>query len=697
MFRDKALELLRRAVDDPRADFRDGQWEAIEALVARRERLLVVQRTGWGKSLVYFIATRLLREQGAGTTLLISPLLALMRNQIAAAERMGIRAETVNSTNRDEWEAVSERVRRGAVDVLLISPERLSNEDFRENTLLPVADRVGLFVVDEAHCISDWGHDFRPDYRRITRVLQALPRNVPVLATTATANDRVVQDVETQLGPDLRVYRGPLSRPTLRLQNIALPGAAARLAWLAENVPALPGSGIVYALTVQDAENVAEWLRTQGIPAEAYYGDLPPEDRVRLEDALLGNGIKALVATTALGMGFDKPDLGFVIHYQRPGSVVHYYQQVGRAGRAVDLAYGVLLSGSEDQDITDYFIRSAFPPEDHVRGILAELNGAEDGLSVASLEEGINLSRSQIEKVLKILATESPAPVVKRGSRWYATPIHWEMDRARIEEIGRRRRAEQDRMREYQESRSCLMAFLGEELNDPSARVCGRCAACNGGPLLPEGASGSLTTRATLFLRRRGMIIEPRKQWVGNAMAELGWPRNIAPGHRAETGFAIARWRDEGWGQLVARGKYEDGRFADELVAHSVDAIRTVWGPDPFPTWVTCVPSSRHPELVPGFAARLAGALGLPFVPCVQKVRGTEPQKEMQNSHQQTRNLAGAFAVEPHPGIGGPVLLVDDTVDSRWTFTVTAALLRQAGSGPVFPFALATTSSGADG
>lgn len=400
---EKALLLLRQALNNSTADFRAGQWEAIAELIDKRSRLLVVQRTGWGKSIVYFLATRLLRDQGAGCTLLISPLLALMRNQISAAQRIGVKAQTINSSNPEEWEFVKSQLLAGEIDILLISPERLANEEFRQNILLPISQRIGLFVVDEAHCISDWGHDFRPDYRRIVRILQGLPKNIPVLATTATANNRVVDDIIAQIGSNLRVVRGDLTRKSLYLQNIILSSPAARMAWLSQYLPNLPGSGIIYTLTVKDADRVANWLKIQGINAKAYHSNLDNDARVALEDELLHNEIKALVATTALGMGFDKPDLGFVIHYQRPGSVVHYYQQVGRAGRAVDKAYGILLSGDEDDEITNYFINTAFPPQIHTEQVLNVLNQAKDGCSVAQLEQELNISRGQIDKVLKLL------------------------------------------------------------------------------------------------------------------------------------------------------------------------------------------------------------------------------------------------------------------------------------------------------
>jgi ATP-dependent DNA helicase RecQ len=689
--RDQALLLLRQALNNQAANFRSGQWEAIEEIVLRKSRLLVVQRTGWGKSLVYFLATRLLRDKGAGCTLLISPLLALMRNQIIAAERIGIKAETINSSNQDEWELVKTKLLAGQVDILLISPERLANEEFRETILLPISQKIGLFVVDEAHCISDWGHDFRPDYRRIVRILQALPKNIPALATTATANNRVVNDIIAQLGSDIQIIRGNLTRKSLRLQNIFLPSQAARMAWLAQHIPSLPGSGIIYTLTVRDAERVADWLQTQGIQAKAYHSNLENDARIILEDELLNNQIKALVATTALGMGFDKPDLGFVIHYQRPGSVVHYYQQIGRAGRAVETAYGILLSGTEDEDITNYFINTAFPPETHTKQILNLLNQAKEGLSVPQIEQEVNLSRGQIDKVLKLLSLEFPAPVTKESSKWCATPINYQPDTQKIEQLTQIRRQEQARMSDYMQSQQCLMAFLATELDDPNPTACGKCAVCVGKALLPVNFSPEIVNQAILYLRRSDQIIEPRKQWPPQAFPQYRFSGKIKDNLRAEIGRTLSLWGDAGWGELVKQGKYQDNRFSDILVDGTLAMIQR-WKPQPFPTWVTCVPSLNRPELVPNFAQRLAVKLGLPFKPVVRKIRDTPLQKQMNNSYKQAHNLDGAFIIDPWDGMRGAVFLVDDMVDSRWTFTVISALLRNAGSGAVFPVALALNS-----
>lgn len=685
----RALNLLKQSLNDPTAAFREGQWGCIEALLGKR-RLLVVQRTGWGKSMVYFLATRMLRDAGEGLTLLISPLLSLMRNQILAAQRIGIRAETINSANQEDWDTVQEKVLQNEVDILLISPERLANDNFREDILVPMAGRVGLFVVDEAHCISDWGHDFRPDYRRIVRVLQALPKNIPVLATTATANNRVVADVAAQLG-DLQIERGPLARSALKLQNIWLPSPAARMAWIAANLPKMSGSGIVYTLTKRDAERVAEWLRRNGIDARAYHADA--QDREALEDLLLSNRVKALVATVALGMGFDKPDLGFVIHFQRPGSVVHYYQQVGRAGRAMEEAYGILLSGREDDEIIEYFIRAAFPPQAHIDEVLAALNGAYDGLSVPMLQKNVNLRRGEIDKTLKYLSVEVPAPVTKEGSRWYATAIDYEPDREAIAQLCQLRRSEQEEMRAYVQTGSCLMQFLSRALDDPHAEPCGRCANCIGEPLRPETIDTELANAASLFLRRSHQPIAPRKLWPPDALPVYGCRGRIAAAQMAREGRALCLWGDAGWGRMVQDGKYHDGRFSDELV----DACRQMidsWSPDPFPVWMTCVPSLTRPELLPDFAQRLATRLEMRFVPLIRKVRANRPQKEMQNSFQQANNLDGVFSLESSDLPEGPVLLVDDMVDSGWTFTVIAALLRDAGCPVVFPLALAMSSHG---
>ncbi|MGH8501962.1 MAG: RecQ family ATP-dependent DNA helicase [Gammaproteobacteria bacterium] len=679
--RESARDLLRKAVGSKVADFRDGQWEAINVLVNDRKKLLVVQRTGWGKSSVYFVATRIFRDGGAGPTLIISPLLALMRNQMDAAKRLGIRALSINSTNREQWPDLIARIREDEVDALLISPERLANDAFVADVMLPVANRIGLVVVDEAHCISDWGHDFRPDYRRLLSVLQHMPPNMPVLGTTATANNRVLDDIRMQLG-DIQVQRGPLMRESVALQTMRVPDQSARLAWLAELVPGLPGTGIIYTLTVRDAEQVAEWLNRNGIEARAYYADAKDSNfpdsntyRQHLEDRLLNNRIKALVATTALGMGYDKPDLGFVVHYQAPGSIVAYYQQVGRAGRAIDRAVGVLLAGREDEDIQQYFRAVAFPAEGHVSAILDAL-AESDGLTARQIEEAVNLRAGQIEKVLKFLSIDSPAPIIKDGSKWRRTAVSYRMDHARIERLTQQRIVEWQEVQSYINTQECLMTFLARALDDREARPCGKCANCLGHPVVGVDYAHAGAVAAARYLKHAELALVCKKQVAANAFKEYGFRGNLPERIQAESGRILSRWGDAGWGQVVRDDKHA-GHFRDELAEALAEMIRDRWRPAP----------------VPDLAQRVARSLKLSFVAAVVKVRTNEPQKLQQNRYHQCVNLDGVFKVTDDV-LDGPVLLVDDVVDSAWTMTVVAALLRRSGAGLVWPVALASTSAG---
>jgi ATP-dependent DNA helicase RecQ len=686
---DTRAEQHLQALAGPQAQFREHQLDAVRDLVEDRARVLCVQRTGWGKSAVYFVATALLRESGphppAGPTLIVSPLLALMRNQIDAARKLGLRAHTINSTNRDAWSEVSALLEADAVDLLLISPERLNNPQFREQMLPVFAARVGLLVVDEAHCISDWGHDFRPDYRRIGDMLDRLPDGVGVLCTTATANDRVVADVSEQLSAgrdvgELRTYRGALGRSSLRFEVVDLPSQADRLAWLAEHLPELPGSGIVYTLTKRDAELVATWLSGRGIAAEAYSGEVDTDRRVDVEDRLLRNELKAVVATSALGMGYDKPDLGFVVHYQAPGSVISYYQQVGRAGRGIDRAEVVLLRGAEDKRIQDFFIEQAFPRREIVDRVLEHLEAVGgDGAATQELMAQVNLGKGRIEGLLKVLDVEGA--VGRVGARWVAQPgASWSYDAERYGRITELRRREQAAMAAFGSDGRCLMRALQEELDDPDPENCGRCSVCAGptfdGPLDPV-----LVRDGALHLRSRPVILDVKKM----APDTEGRLKKLAESVRAEEGRALARLGDGGWDPLVQRGR-AGGRFDDDLVAAAAESVRT-WGAPV--RWVTAVPSLRSGPLVPEFAQRLAAALGLPFAPVLQRVGDGPPQREMANAPQQVANVRGAFAVAGAVQ-AEPVLLVDDIRFSGWTLAMVAGQLRQKGAGPVFPFALAT-------
>jgi ATP-dependent DNA helicase RecQ len=698
-FADTALDRLRALTGVAGAEFRPDQLEAIRDVVEDRARVLCVQRTGWGKSAVYFVATALLREAGAGPTLIVSPLLALMRNQIAAAERLGLRAHTVNSTNQGEWEDVRRMLAEGSVDLLLISPERLNNPRFRDDMLPLFAASVGLLVIDEAHCISDWGHDFRPDYRRVKDMLDALAPDVAVLGTTATANDRVVADVMEQLAPagsapggdrdstglptaGLRSYRGPLARTSLRLETLDLPRPAERLAWLVENLPRLEGSGIVYTLTKRDAEQVASFLTAQGVPALAYSGEQDSELRIATEEQLLRNEVKAVVATSALGMGYDKSDLTFVVHFQAPGSVVSYYQQVGRAGRGVDHADVVLLRGGEDRKIQDFFIEQAFPSEERVRAVLAELETAgASGRTTRQLMAVVNLGMGRIEAMLKILDVEGA--VRRSGRSWQIVAgSDWVYDSTRYEQVTALRRAEQEAMAAYGADGRCLMRVLQEELDDPDPQDCGRCSVCTA-PRFATPPDSELVELAQRHLRSRPIELDAKKMAPD---PESGAMRKIPENARTEPGWALARVGDGGWWPAIERG-LAAGQLGDEIAVGLADIVR---GAGVQAGWVTAMPSAGlSGGVLDRLAERIAAELGVPHLALVERTGNRPPQRGMANAVQQAANVRGAIKVTdtPPPGTG---LLIDDRRLSGWTMAMVGGQLRRQGAEAVVPLALAT-------
>ena len=683
----EALTLLRTGTGIPNAEFHDGQYEAIEALVENENPMLVVQKTGWGKSFVYFIATALLRRRGMGPALLVSPLLALMRNQIAAAEKIGIRAVRIASDNNAGWDDLEDQIRQGEVDIILISPERLANQHFMQDVLAHIVDQVCLMIVDEAHCVSDWGHDFRPDYRRIERIIRNMPSTMRMLATTATANDRVVADLRKIFGEQLEITRGSLTRNNLHMQTMVKESPAERMAWLAHHLPMLPGSGIVYVLTKRDARRVTEWLRFKGINAESYTSD--SEDREGLEAKLFNNEVKVLVATVALGMGYDKPDLGFVIHYQCPQSVIAYYQQVGRAGRAIDSAYALLFYGREDRQINNYFIDNAFPSRQHVYEVLGAIENHDDVfVSVPQIERMVNIRHSKIEHVLKIMALEDPAPVVNDRKKW-ATTASLVSDNfwVRADRLTSLRHTELEQMVEYVELQDGHMRYLIKALDGSPDEVESLEL-----PDLNPDVPISLIQEALQFLRHAFIDFELRKQWPSGGLPEYGVNGRIPVGHRAEIGRLLCYYGDAGWGEIVRVGKYETGRFDDCLIEGMVSMLAD-WNLEIKPTWLTCIPSNRHPDLVPDFAQRLADRLGIEFIPCIEKVKDNEPQKTMENSAKQALNLDGVFEVNEELVKDEPVFFFDDMLDSRWTMTVGVWLLRKAGAGEVVPIALASTAN----
>lgn len=681
---DRVYEILRESYGE-NAKFREGQKEAIEAVV-NGKRTLVVQKTGWGKSLVYFLATKLLKEKERdGITLIISPLLALMNNQIDSAKKLGINVKTINSDNKDEWDnIISDICDNNTVDALIISPERLANADFVKDCLDKIKNRVNLFVVDEAHCISDWGHDFRPDYRRIVKILQLLPVNVPVLATTATANDRVVNDIVAQLGENLVISRGELIRESLAIQVIKLQKKEDRLAWLAENIEKMPGSGVVYCLTKADCDLVTDWLNENNIKSEKYYADISKEYKAIILDKFQKNEIKVLVATVAFGMGYDKPDIGFVIHFQRPANIVSYYQQIGRAGRGIELAYAILLCGEEDEHINQYFINSAFPTEKDMN-IVVDFITDNPGKSISEIKGALNIRANRVDKTLKYLTVGDDIYTedVNRKKCYYKSAKKWKPDLERSEGITAIRYKEMQDMDEFTKQKGCYMKYIAEKLDDVNAKVCVKCSNCRG-LLFDEMVDAETVQRAQQFIKSKFGVIEPRRQFPDKT--------KIKSEFQFKDGIVLSNYADAGYGMAVQKGKYLDGYFADELVDASVKILSEFIKNNNI-EWITPVTSKRHPQLVPDFAKRLADRLGIGYFEGIKKFNAEE-QKKFENSKGQYQNANDSFEIIQVKKEN--ILLVDDMVDSRWTFTVCAMKMREMGSGDIYPFALANTAGRGD-
>ncbi|MDL0125210.1 RecQ family ATP-dependent DNA helicase [Halobacterium salinarum] len=676
----RAQELLEQSIG-PNAKFRPQQWEAIDRLVNDNDRLLLVQRTGWGKSTVYFTATKLRREQGAGPTLIVSPLLSLMHNQVQDAEnQLGLSAWTINSNNTDEWDEAKTAVVQDECDVLLISPERLANSQFQQEILLEMNEEFGLLVVDEAHCISDWGHDFRPDYRRIRRILNELPEHIPVAATTATANDRVVDDITTQV-PDLDAIRGELVRDSLRIQTIEMDSKAERLAWLAENLASFDGSGIIYCLTTDEVELVAEWLQQFGHDVEPYYGRLDGDRRRELESQLMANDVDALVATNALGMGFNKPDLGWVIHFQRPPNLIRYYQEIGRAGRALDEAKAIMLSGESDDEVAEYFIEQAFPEPEAFQAVLETIETSDTQLHKYELLKHVNVGWGAVDTCLNILRVEN---AIYKGENGYErTTKDWSYDHERIESVTQHRWDELERIQAFAATDACLTRFIDDELDGSLEEDCGQCANCVGA-FVPSA------------VEKRELIDVAVDHYKGTSTSDIssryylpkqdGGRSVIDDDRNMEDGRVLAALNDPGWGARVSEQRDTD-QYSAELVSAAVELFDE-WSPSPAPAWVTSIPIWDDTGQVAALAEQIAANLELPYIEALEQTGAVQPREKLANSYQKRWNVEDTMAATD--GVrAGPVLVVNDLVDSRWTFTEAAFVLRDAGSGPVYPFALA--------
>lgn len=687
-----AEKLLKEMLGDSNAKFHQGQWEAIQNAL-QSKRTLVIEKTGWGKSIVYFLASKLLKQKRGGVTILVSPLLSLMRNQIETAESMGINAVTINSENDDEWDDIEEKLVDGKCEIIFISPERLANKDFVQRIIPKINGGINMIVVDEAHCISDWGHDFRPDYSRIVDVINTLPPNVPIIATTATANKRVEEDIKAQLGDDLLTIRGSLMRESLRIQVIKLSKQSERMAWLIENINKISGSGIIYCLTTRDCNKVSQFLRENGVNALEYHSNLSKDKeenkkiREEREQLLINNKVKVLVSTVALGMGFDKGDIAFVIHYQMPGNIIKYYQEIGRAGRKLDNAYAILLIGNEDASIAEYFINNAFPTKDQLENVLRVIENSEDGIGVYDIAKSVNMTRNGIKKCISLLDLNKI--VGKIGTKYVRTPNEYNYDNFRVQEILETRYNELRLMYEYSNTTDCYMKFLANELDDNTLKKCGKCCNCIKTEYFSSSVGEYDVQKAEDFIKNRVITMKVKKQWPAGVIAEKG--KKIPREDQNEVGRILADYGDFGYGMMIRDDKYKNEYFRDELVNATIELIKHKWNELEGIDCVAAVPSLRRPTLVKSFAERVAQKLGVKFFDVIVKPRETEQQKTMENSNMQAKNAYNAFQVTEEMDYGN-VLLIDDMVDSGWTLTVCGLLLKQKGAKKIYPYALASTA-----
>ena len=701
------MELPRPTADEVQAELRahvqllagpdalprQEQLEAVTAVVSDRKRTLLVARTGFGKSAVYFSATKMLRDRGWGPSIVISPLLALMRDQVAAADKLGLRAETINSSNADDWGEIEDALVNDEIDLLLIAPERLANPGFRERVFSMMLARPFALVCDEAHCISDWGHDFRPDYLRLRNVINELPSWAPILATTATANQRVTDDVASQLGPDTVVLRTSLDRASLHCSVIELEDDAERLTWVADHLNEMDGSGIIYALTVDQAVTTADWLRQRGHEVAAYSGSTDPEDRARLEDRLRNNELKALVATSALGMGFDKSDMAFCIHLGLPPTPVAYYQQIGRAGRGINHAEVIALPRPrEDARIWAWFESVSMPSQEVCERVLGELSTTSP-TSIPRLEVAVNMGRSRLSTLLSILDVQGAVARVKGG--WLRSSNDWTYDGDLAERLRTLRALESEQMRNYADHDGCRLRYLRDLLDDAEAADCGRCDRCvesAGEPVRWHATFSSGAMDARDHLRGVDIGIEPRRQWATGLDEPKG---KIKADRQARSGRALSRLGDGGWGPEVA-GLLDGSatEISPELVNGIVGILRR-WEWEQRPGWICVMPSRQNAAVLNAVAAEI-GALGkLPVHHGLVRDPNAGLQSEQSNSAFQLANVWGLLDVDgsqlpDDPLRSMPVLLLDDTANSRWTITVAAHLLQEAGTGPVLPFVLQT-------
>ncbi|HLI68172.1 MAG TPA: RecQ family ATP-dependent DNA helicase [Ktedonobacteraceae bacterium] len=656
--------------------FHPGQREIIEHLV-QGKRVLAIQRTGWGKSLCYQLASMYFPH----LTLVFSPLKALMRDQCQRCNaRYHIPSAIVSSDFLPEENAATlEQAVGGKIKILYIAPERLDNQLW-QNYVRQM--RLSMIVVDEAHCISTWGHDFRPHYRRIVTLLEAIPETVSVLALTATANQRVEQDIREQIGTNALVIRGSMRRPNLHLNVVNVNGDEEKLGYLAANLPIWPGSGVVYTATKSSAEMIATFLQEQGIKAEYYHAGREDADRQHIEQSLMTNRYKVVCSTNALGMGIDKPDIGFIVHYHIPASPIHYYQEIGRAGRDGNNAKCVLLYDPEDLAIQHHFIEGAKPPARHYETVLSLIRNEVQGWRLTDLLRVTGLSQSALRNILIDLEEQGLIQRMKsdnhRQTTLYVSKHLGRVDVALYERVRIQKESELADIQAYAQSDQCFMGYLTSYLGDAPGYHCGTCGNCQQDNWKSVPVS-KISLEAVEYFFEQTFL--PRIEKHGTIKQ---------PEH--EAGWSLSYHGSTRIGELVRASKYENaGPFAEQLVQRAVEVICSRY-PLADLDGIVSVPPTKSGRLVEDFAHRVASKLGIRYVPALVKLRMTQEQKVCTNAVQKKENVKGAFAVlEPSQVIGRVLLLIDDIYDSGYILREVGATLMKAGAKAVYPLTITRT------
>lgn len=654
--------------------FHPEQRSIIEHLV-QGKRVLAIQRTGWGKSLCYQLTSFYYPHM----TLVFSPLKALMRDQCQRCNEIyHIPSALVSSDfSPEENDETLKKATEGKIKILYIAPERLDNPSWQTYVLQM---NISMVIVDEAHCISTWGHDFRPHYRRIVTLLSGLPDNVPVLALTATANRRVEQDIKQQVGINAIVKRGSMLRPNLHLNVIHCDGDREKLAYLAVHIPRWRGSGIIYTGTQNSAEMVAAFLQQQGVKAEYYHAGREDSERQLIEQGLMTNQYKVICSTNALGMGIDKPDIRFVVHYHIPASPIHYYQEIGRSGRDGKDSICVLLYDAEDLNIQHHFIQGAKPSGQQYEKVLTLIRSDPQGWRLNDLLLDTGFSRNALQNILVDLEDQGLLQRMKLDGKTtlYRSGNLGEIDVTLYESVRVQKELELADMEKYAQKDDCLMDYLASYLGDNSGTCCGTCGNCNPQSWISLPIPQSISANVVNFLER---IFLPRIGKRGNIKQ---------PVH--EAGWALSYHGNTRIGKLVRASKYEGaGPFAEELVDRAVEVIRTRY-PVVELEAVISIPPTKSGNLVEDFARRVAGKLGLPYMSVLIKQRTTQEQKVCTNALQKKKNVKGAFVISDFSQMmGRTFLMIDDIYDSGYMLREVGVTLMQAGARAVYPLTITRT------